>query len=105
MADGLTSIEPMKLRLSWQTNSYWRTEEISRIVRNAKDYYCVHKSPPLVPTLNQKNTVQGYLHDGVSDLKHGGCEELYPLGYNAVKSEESLDVSEEHIASIFSMLN
>jgi hypothetical protein len=42
---------------SWEATSYPVTQELSSNLSNRKVYYCVHKSPPLVPILNHINLV------------------------------------------------
>jgi len=42
---------------SWEVNSHSRYEQISRLLWNPKDYYRVHKKPPLLPILSQTNPV------------------------------------------------
>ena len=47
----------MEHRPSWQANRFWPSQEISRVLWKAKDYYYIHNSPPPVPVLNQIDPV------------------------------------------------
>jgi len=38
---------------SWEVNSHSASQEILHLLWNMKVHYCVHKGPPLVPTLSQ----------------------------------------------------
>jgi hypothetical protein len=42
---------------SWKATTFAATQELANILWNPQVHYCVHKSPPLVPTLRQINLV------------------------------------------------
>jgi hypothetical protein len=53
-----------ELSFSWGTTSCAATQELLSILWNLKDHYCVQKSPPLIPILQQidaVNAIQSYL--------------------------------------------
>jgi hypothetical protein len=45
---------------SWEANSHSASQEIPCLLQDLKIHYQVHKSPPLVPTENQMNSVQTF---------------------------------------------
>ena len=42
---------------SWETNPFWASQEIPKILRNLKVHYYIYKCPPPVPSLCQINWV------------------------------------------------
>jgi hypothetical protein len=50
----------MKLRTSWEANSNSAGQEIPQLLWDPKAHHCVHKSPPLDPTLSQMNSVHTF---------------------------------------------
>jgi hypothetical protein len=47
----------MEQRPSWEANSFSDSQEIPRILCNLEANYLIHKSPPPVPILSQRNPV------------------------------------------------
>jgi len=52
--------DSMEQSLSSETKSHSARLKITRLLLNSKDYYNVHRSPPLIPTLNQMNPVYNF---------------------------------------------
>jgi hypothetical protein len=50
--------DSIELSPSWEVTSCSATQEFLKILLNPKFHYHVHKSPSLVPTLDQMNSVQ-----------------------------------------------
>jgi hypothetical protein len=78
----------MELSPSREATSFAATQQILFNVWNPKVHYRVHKSPPLVPTLNQTS----YSHDMLKmDAQWGCCTSMRDLDSTAVLSKwESL---------------
>jgi hypothetical protein len=47
---------------SWEANSHWASQEIHHLLWNPKVYHHVHKSPPLLPALDQMFPIHTFSH-------------------------------------------
>jgi hypothetical protein len=63
----------MKISPSWIAASCAAAQEFPRILFNPKVHYLIHKSPPLVPILNQINLV------------HTTASYLYKTSFNIIQ--------------------
>jgi hypothetical protein len=77
----------MELSPSWEVANCAATQELPRILWNQKVHYRVHKSPPMVPILNQINpihTIPSYLRSILISSIHlrlGLPSGLFPCGF------------------------
>jgi hypothetical protein len=75
----------LEQNLSWEAYSHSASQEIPRILRNPKVYYCIHESPPLVSILSQMNPVHShpnYFPKIISNIILALPDGLLPSGFS-----------------------